>query len=66
MAGAFGYEAEHYELSVNVGELSLFPAVRKTGDEIVVAAAGTSCRSQIKDGTAREAVHPVCLIADVA
>lgn len=62
MAGAFGYETEHYDLSVKVGELSLFPAVRKSDPEVVVAAAGTSCRSQIKDGTAREAVHPVCLI----
>jgi Fe-S oxidoreductase len=62
MAGAFGYEAEHYDLSVKVGELSLFPAVRKSDSEVVVAAAGTSCRSQIQDGTGREALHPVCLI----
>lgn len=64
MAGAFGYEAEHYEQSMKVGELSLFPAVREAGQDKVVAAAGTSCRSQIEDGTGRRPVHPVCLVAD--
>jgi Fe-S oxidoreductase len=62
MAGAFGYEAEHYDLSVKVGELALFPTVRKSDAEAIVVAAGTSCRSQIKDGTDREAVHPICLV----
>jgi Fe-S oxidoreductase len=62
MAGAFGYEAEHYDLSARVGELALFPAIRKSGAGALIAAAGTSCRSQILDGTARQAVHPVCLI----
>jgi Fe-S oxidoreductase len=58
MAGSFGYEKEHYELSMKVGELVLFPAVRKTTDEVVVAP-GTSCRHQIKDGTGKIALHPV-------
>ncbi len=63
MAGAFGYEAEHYELSMQVGELALFPAVRAAGENVIVAAAGVSCQAQIEDGTAREAVHPITLLA---
>ncbi len=59
MAGAFGYEKEHYELSMKVGELVLFPEVRKTAENILIAAPGTSCRQQIKDGTGRLAYHPV-------
>jgi FAD/FMN-containing dehydrogenase/Fe-S oxidoreductase len=59
MAGSFGYEKEHYELSMKVGELVLFPAVRKTDLSEIIAAPGTSCRHQIKDGTGREALHPV-------
>jgi FAD/FMN-containing dehydrogenase/Fe-S oxidoreductase len=59
MAGSFGYEAEHYEVSMQIGELVLFPAVRKQPQEVEIAAAGTSCRHQIKDGTGRVAKHPV-------
>jgi Fe-S oxidoreductase len=59
MAGAFGYEKEHYELSMKVGEMVLFPAVRESDKDTVIAAAGTSCRHQIKDGTGRRALHPV-------
>jgi Fe-S oxidoreductase len=59
MAGSFGYEKEHYELSMKVGELVLFPAVRKASEETIIAAPGTSCRHQIKDGTGRKALHPV-------
>ncbi len=58
MAGAFGYEKEHYELSMKIGELTLFPEVRKAGAETIIAAPGTSCRHQIKDGTGRTAYHP--------
>ena len=58
MAGSFGYEKEHYELSMKVGELVLFPTVRKQPEEVIIAAAGTSCRHQIKDGTQRIAKHP--------
>lgn len=57
MAGSFGYEAEHYDLSMQIGELVLFPAVRNAEDAII-SAAGTSCRHQIKDGTGRKAQHP--------
>ena len=59
MAGSFGYEQEHYELSMKVGELVLFPEVRKTPVETLIAAPGTSCRHQIKDGTGRRAYHPI-------
>ncbi|MDP4253846.1 MAG: FAD-linked oxidase C-terminal domain-containing protein [Bacteroidota bacterium] len=59
MAGSFGYEKEHYDLSMNIGELVLLPAVRQQAEEVIIAAPGTSCRHQIKDGTARKALHPV-------
>ncbi|MCB9080543.1 MAG: FAD-binding protein [Lewinellaceae bacterium] len=59
MAGSFGYEAEHYELSMQVGELVLFPALRAADDDVLVAAPGTSCRHQIQDGVGRKARHPV-------
>jgi len=59
MAGSFGFEKEHYELSMKVGELVLFPAVRQSDTETIVVAPGTSCRHQIGDGTGRQALHPV-------
>ncbi|MFO8087609.1 MAG: FAD-linked oxidase C-terminal domain-containing protein [Bacteroidales bacterium] len=59
MAGSFGYEKEHYELSMNIGEMVLFPAVRQAKQDTIIAAPGTSCRHQIKDGTNRQALHPV-------
>lgn len=59
MAGSFGYEKEHFDLSMKVGELVLFPAVRKADAKTVIVAPGTSCRHQIKDGTGRKAKHPV-------
>ncbi len=59
MAGSFGFEKEHYEMSMKIGELILFPAVRKADAETTIAAPGTSCRHQIKDGTNRNARHPV-------
>jgi Fe-S oxidoreductase len=64
MAGSFGYEEEHYELSMKIGELVLFPAVRKQDNETIIAAPGTSCRHQIKDGTGRKAMHPVEVMWD--
>jgi len=64
MAGSFGYEKEHYELSMKVGELVLFPEIRKTSKDTIIAAVGTSCRCQIKDGTNRNALHPVEIIYD--
>ena len=62
MAGSFGYEASHYEVSMQMAELSLLPAVRSQPDAIVVAD-GTSCRHQIHDGAQREAVHVAVLLA---
>jgi Fe-S oxidoreductase len=58
MAGSFGYEKEHYDLSMRIGELVLFPAVRNAGNEHIIAASGTSCRHQILDGTGKKALHP--------
>ena len=62
MAGSFGYEKEHYALSMQIGEQTLFPAVRKAAQDTIIAAPGTSCRHQIKDGTQREALHPVTIL----
>ena len=59
MAGSFGYEAEHYDVSMQVGELVLFPAVRQSKKGVIIAAPGTSCRHQIADGTGRKGLHPV-------
>ena len=59
MAGSFGYEAEHYEVSMQIGELVLFPALRKAQQNTLIAATGTSCRHQIRDGVQKEAFHPV-------
>jgi Fe-S oxidoreductase len=63
MAGAFGYEAEHYDLSGRIGELALLPAVRAADEELTVAAPGTSCREQIQHFSGRKALHPVELLA---
>ncbi len=64
MAGSFGYEVEHYEVSMKVGELVLLPEVRKQREETIIAASGTSCRHQIKDGAQRIAKHPVEVLWD--
>ena len=64
MAGSFGYEKEHYEVSMKVGELVLLPEVRNTSVDIIISAPGTSCRHQIKDGTERKALHPIEVIYD--
>lgn len=65
LAGSFGYEAEHYELSMKIGEEWLFPAVRAASGETVVAASGTSCRHQIMAGTDRAALHPIQILAHI-
>lgn len=61
MAGSFGYEKEHYEVSMQIGELKLFPSIRKTEAESIISANGTSCRHQIYDGTKRRALHPISI-----
>ena len=58
MAGSFGYEAEHYDISQAMGERRLLPAVREAGEQTTIVAAGVSCRQQIKHGTSRQALHP--------
>lgn len=64
MAGSFGYEKEHYEVSMAIGEQVLFPAVRGARDDTIIVAAGTSCREQIKDGTGRRPLHPIEVLAE--
>jgi Fe-S oxidoreductase len=62
VAGSFGFEAEHYDLSVKIGEQRLLPAVRNA-PEAIIAASGVSCREQIEHGTGRHALHPVEVLA---
>jgi Fe-S oxidoreductase len=64
MAGSFGYEKEHYDLSMKVGELVLFPEIRKHRNGVILSASGTSCRQQIMDGTGRQALHPIEILHD--
>ena len=64
MAGSFGYEKEHYKISMQVGEDTLFPKIRNTSKEIEIVAAGTSCRHQIYDGTKRIAKHPITVLRE--
>lgn len=66
MAGSFGYEKEHYDLSMQIGEMVLFPAVRKASTDTLVVAPGTSCRHQIADGTGRKALHPIEVLFEAA
>ncbi|MDO3695896.1 FAD-linked oxidase C-terminal domain-containing protein [Wenyingzhuangia sp. chi5] len=62
MAGSFGYEQEHYEVSMQMGEDTLFPKVRNISEETLIVASGTSCRHQIKDGTQRNSLHAVTVL----
>jgi Fe-S oxidoreductase len=65
MAGSFGYEAEHYEVSMQVGEQVLFPHIREAARRChIIVASGTSCRHQILDGTGRGALHVVEVMVD--
>jgi FAD/FMN-containing dehydrogenase/Fe-S oxidoreductase len=64
MAGSFGYEKEHYEVSMNIGEQTLFPVIRNTNQETIISANGTSCRHQIMDGTQKTAKHPVTILKE--
>lgn len=64
MAGSFGYEKEHYGISMKIGGLKLFPAVKKSSPDTIIAANGTSCRHQIFDGTKRIAKHPVSILRE--
>ena len=64
MAGSFGYEKEHFDVSMKIGELVLLPAVRSAPADTIIAAPGTSCRHQIKDGTGRNSQHPAEILHD--
>src|SRR5690606_41730627 len=66
MAGSFGYEKEHYDVSMKIGELVLFPAIRQADENTLIAAVGTSCRHQIHDGTSRKSYHPIEILFDAA
>jgi Fe-S oxidoreductase len=63
MAGSFGYGADTYDASIAMAELSLLPAVRRADERTLIVADGTSCRHQIKDGAAREAIHVARVLA---
>lgn len=64
MAGTFGFEAEHYALSMQVGELKLLPRVRELANGESVAATGAACRMQVRHGTGRESRHPIEWVRD--
>ncbi len=64
MAGAFGYGAETYGASIEMGEAALLPAVRAADARTLVVAGGTSCRHQIRDGAGRVALHPARVLKD--
>jgi Fe-S oxidoreductase len=66
MAGAFGFEAEHYEMSLKIGELGVLPKLRAAAPETLLAACGTSCRHQIADGTGRQARHIVRILDEAS
>jgi Fe-S oxidoreductase len=65
MAGSFGFESEHYDISMTVGRDRLFPSIEKEPDDTVVVATGVSCRQQIRHGTDRHALHPLELVRSV-
>jgi Fe-S oxidoreductase len=64
MAGSFGYDASHYDVSMKMGELSLLPKVRESSADTLIVADGTSCRHQIRDGAARDALHVARVLQD--
>ncbi len=64
MAGSFGYEKEHYKLSMQIGENSLFPKIKNLEPNTIIAAAGTSCRHQIEDGVNKTSKHPVSILKE--
>ena len=65
MAGSFGYAADKYDLSMAIGELSVFGPIRSEDAASIICAPGTSCRHQIRDGTGRIAMHPIELAASL-
>ena len=63
MAGSFGFFKDHYDVSMEIGEISLFPAVRETSEDVMIISEGVSCRQQIKEGTDRNSLHLVEVLA---
>jgi Fe-S oxidoreductase len=63
MAGTFGYDAEHYDLSQQIGALKLFPYIKKEKGRAIFAATGAACRMQINQGTGESAEHPIILVS---
>ena len=66
MAGSFGLEAEHYDLSMKIGELGVLPKMRAAAPDTLLAACGTSCRHQIAEGAGRDASHIVCILDEAS
>jgi Fe-S oxidoreductase len=66
MAGSFGYEAEHYDMSLRIGELGVLPKMRAAPADAALVATGTSCRHQIADAAQRTAVHPARLLDEAS
>jgi Fe-S oxidoreductase len=64
MAGSFGYEREHYDISIKMAERRLLPAIREADIDTIAVAAGVSCRQQIKHGTGKQALHPAEVLRD--
>ena len=64
MAGSFGYEKMHYNLSMDIGNMVLFPSIKNSNNDSIIVAPGTSCRHQIKDGTNKSALHPIEVLYD--
>ena len=64
MAGSFGFEEEHFDISMSIGEQTLFPAIREQSGDFAVVAEGVSCRQQIQDGTGKRAMHLVEVLAE--
>jgi hypothetical protein len=62
VAGAFGYEAEHYNLSIKIGEMALLPAIRRSDKNVILATSGVSCKAQIEDGSGKPTFHPIQLV----
>ena len=63
MAGSFGFDVNHYDISMKMGELSLFPTIREQGNDATIVTEGVSCRQQIKDGTGRSSKHLVEILS---
>ena len=64
MAGSFGFYREHYEISMEIGELTLFPAIRKEEEDVIIISEGVSCRQQIQQGTRKDSRHLVEVLAE--